>query len=151
MLLSGYNTRVMMNDPYYSIKAAIERANESGIRIHVIGCSGLDSGRSEFQRIAGGTSGTYADLTYNQVVTDPNGKRRSVVYWGGEYYEAEEELSKDDWGRGGSALVKEGKVRRASGAMRSRAAVPGAATRNNLDDMVLDSVKKEAKKKGVSY
>lgn len=135
----------------YSIDAALTRAQQIGVTINVIGCSGLDSGRAEFEGIAQRGGGTYSDLTYNQVITDQNGNRKSVVYWNGDYFEAEGELDKADWGRGGAALLKEGRVRPAAPATRAKAAAPGASTDNNLDDMVFDSVKKEAKSKGVKY
>lgn len=135
----------------FSIDGAISKANQLGISINVIGCSGLDSGRAEFQSIAQRTGGLYSDLTYNQVVTGQDGRKKSVVYWNGDYYEAEGELDKADWGRGGEALLKEGRVRPAAPATRAKAAAPGAATDNNLDDMVFDSVKKKAESKGVKY
>lgn len=135
----------------YSIRAATDMARSKGIKINVIGCSGLDSGRPEFQRIAAATSGVYRDLTYQQVVIDDTGQRRSVVYYNGDLYEADEELAKKDWARGGDVLLKEGRVRKASRKMRDKAAAPGAKTMNNLDAVVTGSMKKEAKAMGVVY
>jgi Mg-chelatase subunit ChlD len=135
----------------YGISAAIERAQQIGVRINVVGCSGIDTGRAEFERIARATSGTYTDLTYSQVVTDQNGNRKSVVYFDGDYYEADGELERKDWSRGGRVLLKEKRIRKASPAIRAKAASPGASTDNNLGDAVFDSVKAEAESLGVAY
>lgn len=135
----------------YSLQAAIEMARQKSIKIHAIGGSGLDSGREEFRTLAQSTGGRYSDLTYQAVVTDQDGTRKSVLHYNGQVYEAPKVLEKDDWGRGADILLEEGKLKPASGYVRQRAAAPGAATKNNLGDLFNESAKEEAEAKGVVY
>ncbi len=135
----------------YDIASAIKTARAKNIKINVIGCSGINDGRSEFESIAQNGGGAYTTLTYESVVTDEQGVRRSVIYYDGEMYEAEQVLEKGEWGRGADKLLGEGKLKKARPAMRRKAAAPGAATRNNLDDVVLEGVKEEAADMGVAY
>ncbi len=136
----------------YSIEGAISKAKQKNIKINVMGCSGLDAGRSEFQSIAQRSGGVYTDLTYQMVVTDQNGQQKTVLYEGGEYYEADKVLDKKDWGRGSGRLLKKGKLRKATGYVRSKAeAAPADAIDNNIDDLFLNDIAKEAEKKGVKY
>lgn len=135
----------------YSLQGAIEKARQRSITIHAIGCSGLDSGREEFQKLAQSTNGRYMDLTYQAVVADQDGQKKSVIHYNGEVYEAPAVLEKAEWGSGADKLIKQGKLKPASGYLRSRAAAPGAATENNLGDVFLDGVKEEAEAKGVAY
>lgn len=135
----------------YDLAGAIRIAREKGIKIHTIGCSGLDSGRAEFESIAQQTGGLFQPLTYQAVVTDDSGVKRSVIYYGGNTYEAEGLLDKKDWGRGGDKLLKEGRLRPARADVADRAAAPGAATENNLDVMIEGSVKGAAEEAGVAY
>ena len=135
----------------YDIESALRNARSKGIRINTIGCSGLDSGKSEFEHIAQATGGTYNALTYQTVVTDDSGVQRSVIYYGGETYEAEKVLDRKDWGRGGGALLGEGKLRRARPSVAKKAAAPGAETDNNIDIMVEEDVKQNAAEMGVKY
>jgi len=135
----------------FDVESALRTARAKGIKINAVGCSGLDSGESEFRLIAQGTGGQYQPLTYQSVVTDDDGIERSVIYYNGDTYEAEGVLGKGDWGRGGGALLKEGKVRRARPSVAAKAAAPGAATDNNLDTLIQEDVKAEAVDKGVAY
>lgn len=135
----------------YSLQAAIDMARQKSIKIHAIGGSGLDSGREEFRTLAQSTGGRYSDLTYQAVVTDQDGTRKSVLHYNGQVYEAPKVLEKDDWGRGADILLEEGKLKPASGYVRQRAAAPGAATKNNLGDLFNESAKEEAEAKGVVY
>lgn len=135
----------------YNIDAAVNIARTKDIKINVIGCSGIGDGQREFEAIAQNAGGAYTTLTYEAIVTDDDGTQRSVIYYDGEMYEADEVLDKKDWGRGGDALIKEGRVRKARPAMRRKAAAPGAATRNNLDDVVFDDVKGAAEGMGVEF
>ena len=133
----------------YSLAGAIEKAKAKKVTINTIGCSGLSSGRSEFEMLAARTNGQYKTLTYEAVVTDDSGVQRSVIYYDGDMYEAEGVLEKKDWGRGGDKLIKEGRLKKARPSMKSRAAA--APTRNNLDDVVTDSAKEAAEDMGVAY
>lgn len=135
----------------YDIASALRKASNKGIKVNAIGCSGLDSGTQEFRAIAEQGGGVFTQLTYQAVVSDDDGVERSVIYYDGELYEAEGVMDKAEWGRGGDKLIKEGKLKPARKALKSKAAAPGAATDNNLDDLMLDSVKEEAADKGVEY
>ncbi|MEL6179854.1 MAG: vWA domain-containing protein [Myxococcota bacterium] len=133
----------------YSLASAIDKAKAKKITIHTIGCSGLNSGRSEFEMLAARTNGLYKTLTYEAIVTDDSGVKRSVIYYDGDMYEAEGVLDKAEWGRGGDELIKKGRLKRARPATKAKAAA--APTRNNLDDVVTDSVKEAAEDMGVAY
>ncbi len=135
----------------YSIASAIDMAKNKDIKINVIGCSGLDAGREEFKSIAQSSGGKYTELTYEAVVADQNGVRKSVIHYNGQVYEAPKVLEKSDWGRGADKLINEGRLKPASGYVRKRAAAPGAKTMNNLDDVFFGGVKEEAEAKGVLY
>lgn len=135
----------------YSLQAAIDAARQKSIKIHAIGGSGLDSGREEFRTLAQSTGGRYSDLTYQAVVTDQDGTRKSVLHYNGQVYEAPSVLEKDEWGRGADKLLDEGKLKPASGYVRKRAAAPGAKTRNNLGDLFNASAVEEAEARGVAY
>ena len=135
----------------YSIASALKTANSKGIKINTVGCSGLGAGQGEFEAIASGTGGAFMHLTYQAIVRDKEGVDRSVIYFDGDMYESEEVLSKRDWKRGGKALIKSGKLKKASPSVRSKAAAPGAATENNLDSLLEEDIKSEAKDKGVAY
>jgi Mg-chelatase subunit ChlD len=135
----------------YSVASAIEVANAKTIKINTIGCSGLSSGQSEFQSIASRTGGSFMPLTYQAIVKDDLGVKRSVIYFDGDMYEAEGVLNKKAWGRGGKSLIKSGKLKKARPSLRSKAAAPGAATENNLDSLLEEDLKSEAKEKGVDY
>ena len=135
----------------FSVASALQSANQKGIKINTIGCSGLDSGSAEFGAIASRTGGAFTHLTYQAVVKDEQGNDRSVIYYDGDMYEAEGVLDKKDWGRGGGALIKGGKLKPARKALREKAASPGAATDNNLDFFLEEDIKGEAKDMGVDY
>lgn len=135
----------------YDLASAIRTAKDKNIKINALGCSGLETGRDEFRRIAEGTGGIYADLTYQVVVTDQNGVRRSAIHYNGEVYEADGVLERADWGKGADKLLGEGRLKPASPSVRAGAAAPGAATDNNLGDVFREDIKKEAKAKGVAY
>ncbi|OIP35752.1 MAG: hypothetical protein AUK47_16265 [Deltaproteobacteria bacterium CG2_30_63_29] len=136
-------------DDGYSIATATSRANEIGIVIHAIGGSGLEQGSSEFEKIALATDGTFQYLTYHSVVADADGVKHSVIYEGGEYFEAEEVLSDVEWRKGAKDLKAKKKVRAADSTTASKAAA--APKVNNLDSVVNDSVMNAAEAQGVVY
>ncbi len=135
----------------YDVESALRIASERQIKINTIGCSGLDTGRAEFEAIAARTNGAFTQMTYQAVVAGDDGVKRSVIYYDGDMYEAEGVMDKAEWGRGGGALLQEGKLKPASPSVRSRAEAPGAATDNNLDDLLEEDIKGAAKEKGVAY
>ena len=138
-------------DDGHDIDAAVAKAKKAGIKIHAIGCSGIEAlgGRGQFSTIALATNGGFQPLTYHAVIAGADGKKKSVVSFGGEVYEADDELSDAEWREGGEELLKKKKLRRASPSARSKAA--RAEKKNNLDDVVFDSVAGEAAEKGVAY
>lgn len=86
---------------------------ERKIAVHSIGCSGLNpSARGVFQGLAERTKGEFETLTYRRVERYAGGKARTVLTSGGETFVAERELSDDEWKKGASALVAEGKVKK---------------------------------------
>ena len=134
----------------FTVENAIKNANNKKIIIHTIACSGIasDGGREQFAMIAQNTGGQFQSLTYHAIVEN-NGKRNSVIYHDGELYESDDVIADEDWKRGAEVLVREGKVKPAKATTRSKA--KKAKKRNNLDDMVKESVKDEAEDMGVVY
>lgn len=136
----------------YSIDGALEKANQSQIKINTIGCSGLRTGDAEYRKIANRTGGKFAPLTYQIVLTNEQGKQQSVISYDGQYYEAEGVLDKKEWSRGADKLIKSGKLKKARPSNRSKAAAaPSTSFQNNVGDYVLEDVANEAESKGVAY
>jgi Mg-chelatase subunit ChlD len=136
----------------YEIETAVAKAKKKKITIHAIGCSGLESGggKKQFASISKKSGGNYEPLTYHAIVKGDDGEDKSVVYYDGETYEADEVISDDEWKKkGGAKLVEQKKVRRAKSSTRRKAR--RAEKKNNLDSVVEGSVKKEAASKGVAY
>lgn len=135
----------------HTIDGAVKKATKKGIVIHSIGASGIEQGggAEQFAMIANKTDGNFEKLTYHAIVKGDDGKDKSVIYADGSMYEADEVIDKDEWKKEGAAIVKKKKMKPASGSTRSRAS--RAKKENNLDDMVLDSVKASAEEVGVAY
>lgn len=135
----------------HSLESALGRARQQGVRINTIGGSGIESGggRGQFAMIAAQTGGAFEALTYFAVVEEPDGRKKSVLYHDGKTYEAEGEISEEEWKKGGAALVAEYDMEEASGETRRKAR--RAPKKNNLDSLVKEDMKAEAASMGVSY
>lgn len=125
----------------YSLEKALGLAVEKGVLVNVIACSGIDSGRGQFERIAQRTDGVFESLTYHAVVKDEaTGQERSVIYADGEYYEADEVLDEQEWKKGADTLAKGKKVRKSADTKLKRS-MSSAKVDNNLDGMLEESIK----------
>ncbi len=136
--------------PEFTVASALDRAAQMNIKINTIGCSGLTAAeRTELNLIASRTGGAFDALTYYAVVEDPSGSKRSVVYYDGEMYETEGEISADEWKKGGDKIIAKRKMKKASVSTRGRAAA--APKTNNLDAALRDDMMKTAEAAGVAY
>jgi Mg-chelatase subunit ChlD len=135
----------------FGINSATAHALQRNIKIHTIGCSGIDGdgGRQQFASIARQTGGEFDALTYYAEVQADDGTKRSVVYYDGGVYAAEEALSEAELSEGGEALLRKKKLKRADA--KTRAKGRAAPKKNNLDGLMQRSVKESAEKMGVAY
>jgi hypothetical protein len=136
--------------PEFTVASALDRARQMNVTINAIGCSGLTvAERNELTQIASNTGGGFDALTYYAVVEDAAGKKKSVVYYDGEMYETEGEISADEWKKGGDKVIAKRKMRKASRDVRSRAS--SAKKTNNLDAALADDMMESAASMGVEY
>ena len=134
----------------HTVASALDRATQNSIRINTIGCSGLTGmERKQFTGLASRTGGSFEALTYYAVVEEPDGSKKSVVYYDGDMYEADGEISEKEWKKGGKDVIAKRKMKRAKPKTRSRAAA--APKRNNLDSVVADDMVESAESMGVAY
>lgn len=91
---------------------AARHLTQAGVPISVTGCSGLaDPSVAEFKEIARATGGSYTELTYHETARDTRtGRVKTVLTEGGVTYEAEGELSEENWTLGASEMLRRGKV-----------------------------------------
>ena len=148
--------------PHYrdDFRKPVQEARAKGIKINTWGCSGLqDSGQQEFTDIALLGGGQFQFLTYQQEVVRQDGSKARLVFQGKETYEVKTEAK---WAEGADALAEKRHVDSglvsapgASGGASYRSAVYAPASsakmENNLDTVLVNQVKEEARKKGVSY
>lgn len=137
-----------------SWEAAVKNFKERKIEVHAVGCSGLNGeGLSTFKAVAERTSGDFEQLTYGRVERLADGKSRTVLTTGGETYVADGALAEKDWKRGASALVAEGRAKKASAppAGAGGYAPSAAPTTNNLDAEISARLVRSAEKAGASY
>ncbi|MGM0558702.1 MAG: hypothetical protein ACQEVA_20115, partial [Myxococcota bacterium] len=134
-----------------TLETAISKAQQNGIKINAIGGSGIeaDGGKAQFAMIAKRAGGNFEALTYFAVVEEEDGSKKSVVYHDGKTYEAEGEISDEEWKKGADEVVKKHKMKAASTSTRRRAR--SAEKKNNLDSVVEDDMKSEASSMGVAY
>lgn len=139
-------------DDGLSLAGLLQRYQSRDIAIQSIGCSGIENtgGREQFARLSRKTSASYENLTYHAVVEGQGGEEKSVVYEGGEHYEADEALEEEEWSRGAAKLKEEGRLEPASSS-EARKAKRSGDKENNLDSVVSGAIKDSAKKRGVSY
>ncbi len=131
-------------------KAEVRSARVRGIKVHALGCSGIQaSGEMEFREMADLGGGRFEFLTYRQEVVRADGTAGHVLYQGGAAYEATEAAG--DWRRGASHMAREGKARALPAASAPPPSAASAKMENNLDSVLTDSVMDEARKCGVSY
>ncbi|MCK4594919.1 VWA domain-containing protein, partial [bacterium] len=77
-------------DEFYTLDDAVEDANDVGISIFAIGCSGLDTyGESAFKHVAFGTNGSFEYLSYRKTYVDASGHVASYIYEGDYVYDEE--------------------------------------------------------------
>ena len=160
--------------------AIAKTAKKEGIIINTVACRDWDEMITQWKEIAKLTGGEFSRLKYRDVVVDAKGKSKTVITDGTETLVAEGEMSDDDWGKDIETLKKEKKLRsakpgefagtassssygygRGSGAMAGAAAdaAPAAAPapysigrdKSDVGKRMLETVKRAAKKKGVSY
>lgn len=148
--------------PHYrdDFRKPVQEARAKGIKINTWGCSGLqNSGQQEFTDIALLGGGQFQFLTYQQEVVRQDGSKARLVFQGKDTYEVSTEAK---WAEGADAVAEKRHVDSglvsapgASGgaSYRSAAYSPAASSKmeNNLDTVLVNQVKEEARKKGVSY
>jgi Mg-chelatase subunit ChlD len=134
-----------------TLETAISKAQQKGVKISAIGGSGIEAGggKAQFAMIAKRAGGTFEALTYFAVVEEPDGSKKSVVYHDGKTYEAEGEITEEEWKEGAAKLVEKKDMKVATGETRRRAR--SAKKKNNLDKVVEDDMKSEAMDMGVAY
>lgn len=134
-----------------TLETAISKAQQKGVKINTIGGSGIEAGggKAQFAMIAKRAGGNFEALTYFAVVEEPDGSKKSVVYHDGKTYEADGEISKDEWKKGAEVVVKDREMKEASSSTRRRAR--SAKKKNNLDSVVEEDMKSEAASMGVAY
>jgi hypothetical protein len=77
-------------DEYYTLDDAVEDANDRGISIFAIGCSGLSAyGEDSFKKVAFGTNGSFEYLSYRRTYVDDSGRVASYIYEGDRVYDEE--------------------------------------------------------------
>lgn len=136
------------NDYDYHTECAVAR--QHGIKINVIGCTGIwEAGLNDFQQIASLGGGDFNYLTYRQAVVLPDARTGYELNEGGRTYTTA--VTTDAW--------KAGASRAATVDAKNYAAVPPSAAPvvareradNNLDCVMTEAVKKEATSNGVRY
>lgn len=127
--------------------AEVQAARQQGIKVHALGCSGIEeSGESEFREVAQAGGGGFEFLTYRQQVVREDGSSSQVLYQGRAVYE---QTSDDaDWKKGADRLAGEGAAKATSA---PAAPAASGALENNLDRVLTESVMDEAKARGTSY
>jgi Mg-chelatase subunit ChlD len=134
-----------------TLETAISKAQQKGVKINAIGGSGIEAegGKAQFAMIAKRAGGSFEALTYFAVVEEPDGSKKSVVYHDGKTYEAEGEITEEEWKKGAEVVVKDRDMKEASSSTRRRAR--SAKKKNNLDSVVEQDMKSEAIDMGVAY
>jgi TolB-like protein len=78
------------SDEFYTLEDAVEDANDVGVSIFAIGCSGLDTyGENSFKQVAFGTNGSFEYLSYRKTYVDASGHVASYIYEGDYVYDEE--------------------------------------------------------------
>ncbi|MCX7022586.1 MAG: VWA domain-containing protein [bacterium] len=78
------------SDEYYTLDDAVDDANDRGISIFAIGCSGLSAyGENSFKQVAFGTNGSFEYLSYRKTYVDDSGRVASYIYEGDHVYDEE--------------------------------------------------------------
>ena len=129
-------------------RAEVRAARSRGLKIHALGCSGIqDSGEDEFREVAGLGGGTFEFLTYHQEVVREDGTAAHVLYQGGRAYEASD--ARADWKGGAARMAEKGEARALPGA--APAPARAAGLENNLDRVLTEAVMDEARSRGTCY
>lgn len=136
--------------PEFTVASALDRARQMDVTINTIGCSGLmENEKAELEKIASNSGGAFDALTYYAVVEGADGDKKSVVYYDGEMYETDGEISVDEWKKGGKSVIAKRKMKKAESTTRRRAA--SAPKTNNLDRAIADDMMDSAASMGVEY
>ncbi len=152
----------------YTTDNEIKEALKKQIIINTIGASGLSKeGVDVFTKIAKGTEGTFEYLTYKGEYTTASGETETVMMSGGDYYAMDKkEADRGFWKLGADKAEEKGlaaKVPAPSGAPsttgttapmeggRGGAGTDVALVDNNLDSVLLGSMKDKMIEKGVTY
>jgi uncharacterized protein YegL len=149
------------NGPDYHWEA--EKARKMGIRIHTLGCSGIEEdGEPEFRQIAEETGGSFDYLTYRQQFVDQSGATYYRFKSGKGYYSMDEKAAKGDgWKEGVKAAIDRGMAKEeaapaaapgtAGGSMRTLMPSAEQKLENNVDAFITKAVQKDAESAGVKY
>ena len=130
------------------VRAEVQAARARGLKVHALGCSGIqDSGEAEFREVAGQGGGTFEFLTYHQEVVREDGSAAHVLYQGGRVYEASDAGA--DWKGGAARMAEKGEARALPGA--APAPARAAGLENNLERVLTEAVMDEARSKGTRY
>ncbi|MGV8121782.1 MAG: VWA domain-containing protein [Candidatus Xenobiia bacterium LiM19] len=145
-----------------------EAARNMGIRIHTLGCSGIEEdGEPEFRQIAEETGGSFDYLTYRQQLVDQSGATYYRFKSGKGYYSMDEKAARGDgWKEGIKAAIDRGMAKEEAPPA-SASALPGASggsfktlgpaqpqeqqMENNVDTFITKTVQKDAESLGVKY
>lgn len=149
------------NDYDYRVKSA--KAREMEIKIHAIGCSGITfSGEKEFREMAQITGGTFEYLTYRQDYVMDDGSEVKVLKAGDKTYEVTGG-AEDEWKEGYGAMERKKQAKpisdvseitagkRSAGGAPMAPPAPKGELRNNLDEVLIQQVQKEAEELNVRY
>lgn len=129
-----------------------EQARQLSIKIQVMGCSGItENGLDDFRQIASLGGGDFEYLTYRQKVATDDGSIRYTLIEGDKAYVTD---AKDEsWRDGAKGLAAGGRAATIDyeEARMTTNAPAAAPMENNLDRVLTESVKKEARGMGVTY
>jgi len=143
-----------------------ETARNMGIRIHALGCSGIEEdGEPEFRQIAEETGGSFDYLTYRQQYVDQSGATFYRFKSGKGFYSMDEKTASGDaWKDGVKAAIDRGMAKEVAPPASALPGLSGGSVRtlgpavvqeqkmeNNLDTFLTREMQKEARSSGVYY
>ncbi len=114
----------------YDYHIELRQAALRGIKVVVVGCSGITRGDGDFKRMAEVGGGRFVYLAYSQVLENERGKAR-LLYEGDRVYEVSSLAV--NWKLGVARLLENGEARSVPGAYWKR----GGRVENNLDQLIL--------------
>jgi Mg-chelatase subunit ChlD len=149
----------------YSYRDELKEAKKHGIKVYVLGCSGIDDsgGLDQLREIASMGGGRFDYLTYKERYADEHGREFDILRRGSKAYIPKPDVAPTAWRAGADSLAGKKMAEEVSVPSYSSAgglSVPGVASKayrakdkveNNLPDMLEGAVKEEARSRGVEY